>query len=120
MNGRADLRLVSPRAVLEQVAHAIPKDCRANIIIIGSLAVGYYFFGNDPSLRVHTKDIDCLLSPRIRALPAGKAVTERLFGEQRKERFDDPVAIGERRIVRSVFVACLFRGTSCGFAHHGR
>jgi len=31
---------------------------------------------------VHTKDIDCLLSPRIRALPAGKAVTERLFGEQ--------------------------------------
>jgi hypothetical protein len=82
MNGRSDLRLVSPRAVLEQVAHAIPKDCRANIIIIGSLAVGYHFFGNDPSLRVHTKDIDCLLSPRIRALPAGKAVTERLFGEQ--------------------------------------
>jgi hypothetical protein len=55
MNGRADLRLVSPRAVLEQVAHAIPEDCRANIIIIGSLAVGYHFFGNDPSLRVHTK-----------------------------------------------------------------
>src|ERR1700704_4455750 len=47
MNSRADLRLVSPRAVLEQVAHAIPKDCRANIIIIGSLAVGYYFFGKE-------------------------------------------------------------------------
>jgi hypothetical protein len=83
MNGTADLRLVSPRAVLEPVAHAIPKDRRANIIVIGSLAVGYYFFGNDPSLRVHTKDIDCLLSPRIRALHAGKAVTERLFGEPR-------------------------------------
>jgi hypothetical protein len=69
MNGAADLRLVSPRAVLEQVANAIPEDCRANIIIIGSLAVGYYFFGNDPRLRVHTKDVDCLLSPRVRALP---------------------------------------------------
>src|SRR5260370_34895260 len=80
MNGAADLRLVSPRAVLEQGANAIPEDCRANIIIIGSLAVGYYFFGNDPRLRVHTKDVDCLLSPRVRPLPAGKAVTERLFG----------------------------------------
>ena len=82
MSGAADLRLVSPRAVLEQVAHAIPEDCRANVIIIGSLAVGYYFFGNDSRMRVHTKDIDCLLTPRVRALPAAKAVTERLFGEQ--------------------------------------
>src|SRR5256884_7227449 len=61
------------------------SDLRANIIIIGSLAVGYYFFGNDPRMRVHTKDIDCLLTPRVRALPAAKAVTERLFGEQRSE-----------------------------------
>ena len=56
MSGAADLRLVSPRAVLEQVAHAIPEDCRANIIIIGSLAVGYYFFGNDPeNARAHQR-----------------------------------------------------------------
>ena len=35
---------VSPFEVLVAVAAAVPEACRANIIIIGSLAAGYHYF----------------------------------------------------------------------------
>jgi hypothetical protein len=85
----AVMTLVSPLAVLKQIARAIPPDCRKNIIVIGSLAAGYHFFGNDPKLQVRTKDADCLLSPRIKAIPAGIKVTERLFQEKWRFRPDE-------------------------------
>jgi hypothetical protein len=68
--------------VLEQVTASIPEDCRQNIIIIGSLAAGYYFFGDAPDLQVRTKDVDCLLSPRIEAIAAAQTVADRLFAEE--------------------------------------
>ncbi|HWP43928.1 MAG TPA: hypothetical protein VNO14_11870, partial [Blastocatellia bacterium] len=77
-----DMPLVSPRDMLEQVAKAIPKDCHESIIIVGSLAAGYYFFGEAPALQVRTKDVDCLLFPRIKAIAAGTEITNRLFTEQ--------------------------------------
>ena len=86
MNENNSAKLISPAAVLEHVAKAIPIDFRPNIIIIGSLAAGYYFFGDNPKLQVRTKDVDCLLSPRIKAIPAGKAVADRLFAEKWKLR----------------------------------
>lgn len=73
------MNLISPRAALEQLANTIPEDCRENLVVVGSLAAGYHFFGKNPKLQVRTKDADCLLSPRIRAIPAGIAVAEELF-----------------------------------------
>jgi hypothetical protein len=73
------MTLLSPRDVMKQVAEAIPEDCRDDVIIIGSLAVAYHFFGSDPQSGVSTKDIDCMLSPNVRAVRNGKAVAERLF-----------------------------------------
>jgi hypothetical protein len=82
MSPDASARLISPGAVLQQVAEAIPQAFRQNIIIVGSLAAGYYFFGDNSRLQVRTKDVDCLLAPRIRAIPAGQAVADRLFAEK--------------------------------------
>jgi len=82
MNRDNNGKLISPSAVLQRVATAVPEDFRQNIIIIGSLAAGYYFFNDNPKLQVRTKDVDCLLSPHIQAIPAGRAVADRLFAEQ--------------------------------------
>ena len=69
------------RSVMRQVAQAIPAHCRGDIIIIGSLAAAYHFFGDDPQSSVTTKDVDCMLSPRVRVVRNGKAVVKRLFAE---------------------------------------
>jgi hypothetical protein len=88
MSHEASAKLISPSAVLKQVADAIPEDFRQNIIIVGSLAAGYYFFADNPKLQVRTKDVDCLLAPRIQAIPAGQAVADRLFAENWQLRAD--------------------------------
>ena len=77
---------LSPREVLKQVAKALPADCRANMIIIGSLAAGYYFFERDTQWQVETKDVDCLLSPHVKAVRTGKAVAERLIAARWQPR----------------------------------
>lgn len=90
MNEKNDvMKLVSPGAVLAQIAVAIPAGCREHLIIIGSLAVGYHFFGDNNALMVRTKDADCLLSPRVEAIPVGVAITERLFQENWQFRPDE-------------------------------
>jgi len=82
MSEAADIRvMVSPRSVLAEIARAIPMDCRKNIVLIGSLAAAYHFSGDNPEFMVRTKDADCLLSPRVSAIPTGIAVTEQLIQE---------------------------------------
>ena len=80
MNQQIDAaKSVSPGAVLAEIVKAIPEECKENMIIIGSLAVGYHFFIEDENMAVRTKDADCLLSPRIEAVHAGESITEKLF-----------------------------------------
>lgn len=69
---------VSPAAVLEQVAAAVPEECRSNIIIVGSLAAEYLLL-SARRFQVRTKGVDCVLSPRIQAVDTGVRVAERLL-----------------------------------------
>ncbi len=89
---------LSPREILKQVAAAIPDDCRDAIVIIGSIAAGFHFFDGDRDVQMRTKDVDCLLTPRIRAIPAGRSVAQRLRGfgwEYRRDgRFTGPGQAG--------------------------
>lgn len=71
---------VSPRKVLAEVARAIPSEVHPNIIIIGSLAAGYWLFRDDKAFGVRTKDVDCVLSPHVAAVEKGRAVAESLLG----------------------------------------
>jgi hypothetical protein len=76
---KAEAKEVSPRKVLEQVAASIPPDVHPNIVIIGSLAAGYWLFQGNQSFGVRTKDIDCVLSPHLSAVEKGRAVAEKLL-----------------------------------------
>ena len=79
---------VSPSLILAQVAESVPHECLPNIIIIGSLAAGYHFFGNDRDLYVRTKDIDSVLRPRNTAVKSAEAVAEKLIGANWKHKDD--------------------------------
>jgi hypothetical protein len=76
---KPEAKEVSPRKVLAQVAAAIPPDVHPNIVIIGSLAAGYWLFRANESFGVRTKDIDCVLSPHFSAVEKGRAVAEKLL-----------------------------------------
>ena len=78
---------VSPSLILAKVAQSVPHECLPNIIIIGALAAGYHFFGNDRDLYVRTKDIDSVLRPRNTAVKSAEAVAEKLIsaGWQHKQ-----------------------------------
>jgi len=65
--------------VMQQVAEAIPKECRREIIIIGSLAAAYHFFRNDKDGEITTKDVDGMLSPNAVAVRNGQIIAERLL-----------------------------------------
>jgi hypothetical protein len=72
---------ISPANVLRQVAGAIPVACHTNIVIVGSLAAGYQLLKDEQALQVRTKDVDCVISPRVTAADRGAAVAERLLRE---------------------------------------
>jgi hypothetical protein len=71
--------LVSPKKIIEQVAQAIPPNCKRNIIIVGSLAVGYELLPDDYQHQVRTKDIDSVVSPRIEAVKRSQQIVQELL-----------------------------------------
>lgn len=73
------MSLVSPRVVLARVAHQVPDQYRGNIVVIGSLAAAYHLFAESEESLVRTKDIDCMLVPRLEAVRAGKSVADALL-----------------------------------------
>jgi len=79
---------ISPALVFHQVSAAIPDEFHKNIIIIGSLAAGYHFFGDNDSLQMRTKDVDCLLSPHIEAVGSGTQIVEKLINIGWKQKAD--------------------------------
>jgi len=74
-----EVKEVSPRKVLAEIASAVPSEGHPNIIIIGSLAAAYWLFRGDQTFAVRTKDADCVLSPHISAVKHGQAVAEKLL-----------------------------------------
>lgn len=70
---------LTPFQVLKAVADAVPSDCHPNIVIIGSLAAGFHFFGKDASKAVRTKDIDCVLEPFHAAVGTGQNLAAQLL-----------------------------------------
>ena len=73
------MSLLTPAKIIAQVSRAVPADCREHIIIIGSLAAGYHFFGAAAPRAIRTKDIDCVLEPREVAQEKGTLVAEKLL-----------------------------------------
>ena len=76
------MNAVSPSEALKKVAEATPEECHDQILIIGSLAAGYHFFRDDPAMQVRTKDVDCVIYPRIKAIPSGQKVANALLEKQ--------------------------------------
>ncbi|MDF1814798.1 MAG: hypothetical protein P1V20_21510 [Verrucomicrobiales bacterium] len=70
---------VSPSVVVKRLAEATPEAFKKNIVVIGSIAAGYRYFGEQSEFVVQTKDIDCLLRPYIQAVEAGEAITDALM-----------------------------------------
>lgn len=71
-----------PIAVIAELARAIPKSCHPFVIIIGSVAAGYYFFKDQPERTLRTKDVDCMFSPNAKAVVIAQDVTEQLFASK--------------------------------------
>lgn len=70
---------LQPDLVLEQVAAELPPAVRNSVVIIGSLAAGHHFFGSRSGRFMHTKDVDCLLTPRVAAVDAGALLMQKLL-----------------------------------------
>ncbi len=70
---------VSPRRVFAKVATEIPASVRKYVTVIGSLAAGYSLLRYGKMQHVRTKDVDCVLSPRVKAVESGTRLAETLL-----------------------------------------
>ncbi len=76
---------LNPQQALAKLAAQIPDSCRENIVIVGSLAAAFQLLNNQ-KFSVRTKDIDCVIAPRISATTKGAEVAEALLSAGWKPR----------------------------------
>jgi hypothetical protein len=79
---------VFPDHILDRVARAIPPEARDNVVVIDSIAAAYRLFPDTHAIPVRTKDIDCVLSPRVAAVGKGLAVAVTLHGAGWRQKTD--------------------------------
>ncbi len=70
---------MNPANIFREISAAVPTACRQHIVVVGSLAAGYHFFGEDPSTIVHTRDVDCVLDPSRSAAEVGQTIARWLL-----------------------------------------
>jgi hypothetical protein len=70
---------LSPEKIIEMVSIAMPQDSKKNIIVIGSLAAGHYFYDVLKNGGVRTKDVDCMIWPHPKVKVLAKNVAEQLM-----------------------------------------
>lgn len=70
---------LSPAEVLRHVAKAIPDECLEHIVIVGSLAAAHQLRRGHGVAPVRTKDVDCVVVPRITAASLGTEIAQRLI-----------------------------------------
>lgn len=73
------MKSLAPRAVLREVAAALPEALRAEVVVIGSLAVAARLLPDEEGAAVRTKDVDCVIASRVFAVDRGRELTQRLL-----------------------------------------
>ena len=74
---------ISVSAVLQQLASALPNATKPYVIVVGSLAAAYQFFGHESNqVPLTTKDLDVMFSPHAKAVVSASAVTEQLLADK--------------------------------------
>lgn len=73
------MRPMSPSKVIKEIADALPEECKANFIIVGSLAAAVRYFVADPDRALLSKDADGLIAPNAMAVGAAQRITNQLL-----------------------------------------
>lgn len=73
---------ITASVVLEQLARALPEARKPHVIVVGSLAAAYQFFGADSDQVLTTKDLDVMFSPHAKAVVSAREVTEQLLADK--------------------------------------
>lgn len=78
---------ISPSHVLWRISNSLPPADRNSVIVVGSLAAGYHFFGEAPEGQLRTKDADCMIT-KGKAVVVATNITEHLFADNWQLRTD--------------------------------
>ena len=73
---------IAASVVLEQLARALPDARKPHVIVVGSLAAAYQFFGSESHQVLTTKDLDVMFTPHAKAVVSAREVTEQLLADK--------------------------------------